>query len=82
MAKNKLKDLNDHLYMQLERLGNEELKGDELKTEIARGKTMASVAAQIVGTGRLVLDAETLKREHGMTSSPLASLTHDIEPAK
>lgn len=82
MAKNKLKDLNDHLYMQLERLGDEDLKGEDLKTEIQRGKVMASVAAQIVGTGRLVLDAETLRCEHRLTGSPLAQLTQDPEPEK
>ena len=33
--KNKITDLNNHLFAELERLSDEELKGDELKAEIA-----------------------------------------------
>lgn len=57
--KNKLSDLNDHLFMQLERLNDEELKGDELEREIQRSRAISGVAAQIVSNGRLVLDAQT-----------------------
>lgn len=55
--KNKLSDLNNHLFAQLERLGDEELKGEDLKNEIDRGKSMASVAKEIVSNARLALDA-------------------------
>ncbi len=54
--KNKLTDLNNHLFAQLERLGDEDLKGDELKNEIDRGKSMASVAKEIVNNAKLALD--------------------------
>ena len=52
--KNKLSDLNNHLFAQLERLGDEGIKGDELKDEIERGKSMASVAKEIVSNAKLV----------------------------
>ncbi|MEZ7226036.1 hypothetical protein NO989_04545 [Alteromonas sp. DY56-G5] len=54
--KNKLSDLNNHLFAQLERLGDEDIKGDELKDEIERGKSMASVAKEIVSNAKLALD--------------------------
>lgn len=54
--KNKLSDLNNHLFAQLERLGDEDLKGEELQGEIDRGKSMASVAKEIVSNAKLAFD--------------------------
>lgn len=56
--KNTMLDLNNHLFAQLERLGDEELDSDELAAEINRAKAITSVAAQIINNGRLVLDAK------------------------
>lgn len=39
--KNTLGDLNNHLFAQLEKLGDEDLKGDELEVEIRRSEAMA-----------------------------------------
>ena len=58
--KNTLGDLNNHLFEQLERLNDEELKGEELKEEITRAKTINSVAAQIISNGSLVLEGKKL----------------------
>lgn len=68
--KNKLSDLNNHLFAQIERLGDEELKGEELSTEIDRAKAVSQVSAQIVQNASLVLKAEGMKREYGITNSP------------
>jgi len=53
---NKLGDLNNHLFAQLERLGDEELKGEDLIEEINRSKAITSVAIQIINNGSLVLE--------------------------
>lgn len=54
--KNKLTDLNDHLFAQLERLGDEDLKGEELMTELGRTKAVTSVAKEIISNGSLLLN--------------------------
>ena len=56
--KNKLLDLNNHLFAQLERLSDEGLKGDELKEEINRSKAVTGVSREIVSNARLALDAQ------------------------
>ena len=55
--KNKLADLNDYLFDQMERLSSDNLSGDAFSKEIIRAKTISHVASQIIGNARLVLDA-------------------------
>ena len=56
--KNKLTDLNDHLFAQIERLGDEDLKAEDLEKEIARTDAITSVATQIISNAKTVLDAQ------------------------
>ncbi len=64
--KNSLMDLNNHLFAQLERLSDEDLKGDELKDEISRSKSITQVSAQIIGNARLALDAQLAANDMGV----------------
>jgi hypothetical protein len=61
--KNTLGDLNNHLFAQLERLNDEDLKGEELQKEIERARAVTSVASQIIQNGNLVLQTEKFKAE-------------------
>ena len=56
--KNRLTDLNNHLFAQLERLGDESLEGDKLDLEIQRAKTIIMVAREIIAAGSLLLRAK------------------------
>ena len=68
--KNKLTDLNNHLFAALERLGDEELKGDELAAEVERSKAIQGIASQVVGNAKLVFDAKRLQLEYGLKEMP------------
>lgn len=58
--KNKLVDLNNHLFAEIERLSDEDLKGKELAKEIRRARAVAGLAAQVINNGRLALEAQRL----------------------
>ena len=64
MTKNKLSDLNDHLFMTLERLGEEDLSNEELEKEIERSKAISTVAGKIIDNARLVLDVQKTAAEY------------------
>ena len=69
--KNKLTDLNNHLFAQLERLNDEALKGETLKEEMDRSKSVVSVGRAIVDNARLALDVEKFRSEwSGSTHQP------------
>ena len=53
--KNGLTDLNNHLFAEIERLSDEELKGEELKDELDRADKMAKVASQIIQNSNTII---------------------------
>ena len=61
--RNTLGDLNNHLFAQLERLGDEELIGEKLSEELERTKAVTAVANQIISNGTLVLKAQQMNDE-------------------
>lgn len=64
-VRNKMSNLADTLFAQLEYLDDRELSENELKIEIERSKAMVSVAGQIVSVGKLAIDAKKLEAETG-----------------
>ena len=67
--KNKLSDLNNHLFEELERLNDENLKGEELQEERERAKSMATIAQTIINNGELALKAVKHYEEYGREKS-------------
>lgn len=60
---NKLSDLNNFLFAEMERLNEEDLSNDELEKEIKRAKAITCISNQIIQNGALVLKAEKFKDE-------------------
>lgn len=63
--KNTLNDLNNHLFAQLERLGDEDLAGEELEKELKRANSVAKVAAQLIHNGELAFKTIKHMDEYG-----------------
>lgn len=62
-TKNTLLDLSDHLFMQIERLNEEDLSKEELDQEILRSKALTGLASQVVGVANAVLAATKINNE-------------------
>lgn len=63
--KNKLTDLNDHLFAQMERLSDETLTPEQVEREAKRGKALVSVADQIIKNASLQVQVAKLVSEKG-----------------
>lgn len=71
MTKNRLSDLNDHLFAQLERLADEDLSAEKMEQEAKRADAVVQVADQIVKNADLQLKAAKLFAEHGAGVLPM-----------
>ncbi len=63
MAKNSLKDLNNHLFAQMERLGDEDITQEDLKKEVERAKAINGIAKNIIDNTRIAMDGVKLAYE-------------------
>ncbi len=63
--KNKLSDLNNHLFAQLERLGKEGISADQIDDEVKRTEAIVAVADQVIGNASLQLKAAQLFGQYG-----------------
>ncbi|WP_323015690.1 hypothetical protein [Devosia sp.] len=71
--KNKLSDLNDHLFAQLERLSDEDLTLEQIEAEAKRGAAIVSVADNIIRNADLTFKAATFVAQHGDRYRPALS---------
>lgn len=72
--KNKLSDLNNHLFAQLERLGEEGLTPEQLEKEAKRAEAIVAVSDQVVKNTAIQLQAVKLAVENGVKIDPMAHL--------
>jgi hypothetical protein len=64
--KDKLNDLNVHLFCALERLNDEDLQDAEtIAREIRRAGAVVGLAGQIIDVGRLALEATRVREQVG-----------------
>lgn len=80
--KNRITDLNDHLFAQLERLSEEGLQGEKLEAEVQRTEALVKIADKIVDNARLGIQAATLVANHGdrfRKDLPMLSAPKEIE---
>lgn len=62
--KNTLGDLNNHLFAQLERLNDEDIKGEALEEEMNSAKAVTNIAKEIINNANTVLKAKELQIEY------------------
>lgn len=85
--KNKLSDLNDHLFMQIERLSNENLTPEQVDVEVKRGHAIVAAADQILRHAALQVQAAKIVADYGTDPSSLlpalgAKATRTIDGTK
>lgn len=78
-TQNTLLDLNNHLFAELERLGDESLTPEELKAECERAKAINGVAKNIVDNASLVLKAEEFRKRTYAEDMPRLLIGDDPE---
>jgi len=71
MAKNKLSDLNDHLFMALERLNEEDISTEQIEAESKRAEAIIGVANQIICNAKITLDAMRLVSNGNLDTTEL-----------
>lgn len=71
--KNKLIDLNNHLFEQMERLNDDDLTEDQMMIEVHRTKAMTRVAQSIIQNGTLLLNAKKYVDEYNVEIPLLTS---------
>lgn len=72
--RNTLGDLNNHLFAELERLGDEELTGDDLDKEIRRASAIANVSKNIISNTNVILQAVKFKEDEMMKTEEMPKM--------
>lgn len=68
-VRNKLIDLNNHLFEEMERLNTDGISDEKLTKEIKRTNAMVDLAEQIVDNAKVILEANKFKVEYSRSSN-------------
>ena len=71
--KNRLSDLNNHLFAQLERLTEDDLTPEKIEQEAQRTEAIVKVADQIIRNADLTFKAASFVANHGDRYRPALS---------
>lgn len=66
--KNKLIDLNNHLFEQMERLNDDDLTDDQLEKEVKRARAMEGLATNIIDNAKLALESQKFIQDYGYSA--------------
>ena len=69
MMKNKLSDLNNYLFEQIEKINDDSLSAEELEKEIKKAETIANIAETIIKNGKLQYKAAIKAAEYGVINN-------------
>jgi hypothetical protein len=78
--KNKLSDLNNHLFAQLERLADEGLSAEQIETESKRADAIVSIADTILQNANIQLKAVSIVAQHGDRFLPQLTMIESKAP--
>ena len=56
MARNKISDLRDHLFAQLERIDDDSLTPEQIKAEVDKAKAVAQIGSVIINSAKVEID--------------------------
>ncbi len=75
--KNRLIDLNNHLFAQLERLSDEDLTTEQIATEAKRSEAIVKISEQIISNADLALKAVNTIAVRGEKFKPALPMIFD-----
>jgi hypothetical protein len=79
VTKNKLSDLNDHLFAQLERLSEEDLTAEQIEQEAKRADAIVAISEQVLRNADMHLRAATILATHGDRFAPMLPMIEKKE---
>lgn len=78
--KNKISDLRDHMFAQLERLGDESIKKEDLEKEIRRAKAISDIGKVIVESAKTELLHAKLTRKNEKSADKFLEIEDEVKP--